>query len=97
MRLAALLGDSWEGHMHAIKAIQALAGMLLVTATRVMATPLLQDPPAKIEVTTRDTHTVWYTNPVWLAIGGLAILFIIVLIVMAARGKDSGPNTTVVR
>jgi hypothetical protein len=79
-----------------MKAIQAIAGLLLVTATKVMATPLMQDPPAKIEVTTTDTHTVWYTNPVWLAIGGLAALVIIALIVMAARGRD-GSNTTVVR
>ena len=36
----------------------------------------------------------WYANPVWIAIGGLALLLVIVLIVMAARG---GGGTTVVK
>ena len=35
----------------------------------------------------------WYANPVWIAIGGLALLVLIVLIVMAARGG----GTTVVK
>jgi hypothetical protein len=85
--------------MRLVKAMQASAAMLVVWATTAVAAPLavLQDPPAKIEVTTNDTHTVWYTNPVWLAIGALALLVIIALIVMAARGRNNGPNTTVVR
>jgi hypothetical protein len=31
----------------------------------------------------------WYANPVWLAIGGLALLLVIALVVMAARGGGS--------
>jgi len=56
---------------------------------------LLQDPTLKVEVQTRATHTVWYTNPMWLAIGGLAALLIIVLAIVATRGREG--NTTVVR
>ena len=35
----------------------------------------------------------WYANPVWIAIGGLGLLFVLVLVVMAARGG----GTTVVK
>lgn len=34
----------------------------------------------------------WYANPVWIAIGGLALLVLVALIVMAGRG-----GTTVVK
>jgi len=83
--------------MRFIKTLLTSAGMLVVTATTAMAAPLalLQDPIVKVEVQTPATHTVWYTNPVWLAIGGLVAVLIIVLAVMASRGR--GSNTTVVR
>jgi hypothetical protein len=35
----------------------------------------------------------WYANPVWMAIGGLAVLVLLVLIVMAVRGG----GTTIVK
>jgi hypothetical protein len=35
----------------------------------------------------------WYANPMWIAIGALAVIVLIVLIVMAARGG----GTTIVR
>jgi len=35
----------------------------------------------------------WYANPVWMAIGGLAVLVLLVLIVMAVRGS----GTTIVK
>jgi len=35
----------------------------------------------------------WYANPMWIAIGGLALLLVLVLIVMVARGG----GTTVVK
>lgn len=83
--------------MHFIKTLLTSAGMLLATAATAMAVPpaLLQDPTLKVEVQTSATHTVWYANPVWLAIGGIVALLIIVLAVVAARGREG--NTTVVR
>jgi hypothetical protein len=36
----------------------------------------------------------WYANPVWMAIGGLAVLVVLVLLVMAVRG---GGGTTIVK
>lgn len=35
----------------------------------------------------------WYANPLWIAVGGLALLVLVLLIVMAARGG----GTTVVK
>jgi hypothetical protein len=35
----------------------------------------------------------WYTNPMWIAIGGLALIVFVALIVMAGRGG----GTTVVK
>ena len=66
------------------------SALVLVTASRAAA--LIQD--AKIEVKTSDSHGTWYTQPVWIAIGVIALILIIVLISMAGRGRS---NTTVVK
>lgn len=71
------------------KLMATVSALMLVTATRAAA--LVQD--AKIEVTTSDRHAAWYTQPVWIAIGVIALILIVVLISMAGRGRD----TTVVK
>lgn len=73
------------------------AGMLVATAATAMAAPVavLQDATLKIDVQTSPTHTVWYTSPMWLAIGGIVVLLVIVLAIFAARGRDGA--TTVIR
>jgi|SwirhirootsSR2_FD_contig_31_12756770_length_299_multi_5_in_0_out_0_1 hypothetical protein len=87
--------------MRVIKTMLASIGLAFATATSAVAAPLaaLQDPqsPVKVDVHTTESHTVWYTDPVWLAIGAVVVLLIIVLAVAAARGRDSGSSTTVVR
>lgn len=80
--------------MRFIKTLLTSAGILFVTAGTAAAA-VLQDPTLKVEVETAPTRTVWYTSPVWLAIGGIVALLIIVLAIMAARGR--GNDTTVVR
>ena len=68
-----------------------LSALLLVTATRAAA--LIQN--AKIEVNTSHGHSgAWYTQPVWIAIGVIALILIVVLISVAGRGRS---NTTVVK
>lgn len=55
-------------------------------------------PPAEVKVdisTSKSGGGTWYTQPMWLAIGGLALLVIILIAVMAARGGRN--NTTVVK
>ena len=70
--------------------LATVSALVLVTATRAAA--LMQD--AKIEVKTSDDHGAWYTQPVWIAIGVIALILIVVLISLAGRGRS---NTTVVK
>ena len=70
------------------------AATALFVAMTVATAPvfaLVQD--AKIEIKTTDSHGAWYTQPVWIAIGIIALVLIIALIAMAGR-RDS---TTVVK
>ena len=84
--------------MRFIKTILTSAGALFATTATAVASAVQdpQAPPIKVDVHTSETHTVWYTDPVWLAVGGLVVLLIIVLAVVAARGRGES-NTTVVR
>jgi hypothetical protein len=46
-----------------------------------------------INVNKGEGSNRWYANPMWIAIGGLALLLVLVLIVMVSRGG----GTTVVK
>ena len=67
----------------------------VAVAPAVLTASGAQDPVIKVEIDTDDSSGRWYVQPVWLAVGGLALLVIIILVVMAARGGRS--NTTVVK
>ena len=86
--------------MRMLKQVMSSAtAMLLAFAVPAMASPLafMQDPPpVKVDITTTESTTTWYTDPLWITIGALAFLLFIVLIVMASRGREGG-TTTVVR
>jgi hypothetical protein len=61
--------------------------------TAATATVLTQpDLPAQVDVDIDTDGGAWYASPVWLAIGGLAVLIVIVLLVLATR---SGGTTVV--
>jgi hypothetical protein len=49
-------------------------------------------PPTRIDVDINDSDGVWYTNPVWLALGAIALIVLVLLIVSASR---SGGTTVV--
>ncbi|MES2124954.1 MAG: hypothetical protein V4503_09755 [Gemmatimonadota bacterium] len=87
--------------MRFFKTLMASAGMLLGTAATAMAAPLmtLQDPasPVQVDVHTTETHTVWYTDPMWIAIGAAVVLLVIILLVVSSRSNSGGSSTTVVR
>jgi hypothetical protein len=87
--------------MRFFKTILTSASMLLASAATAVAAPiaLLQDPqaPVRVDVHTTETHTVWYLEPIWIAVGAVVVLLIIVLAVLAGRGRDSGSTTTVIR
>ena len=78
--------------MRTIKTLLTSLGLVLLTSSTALAM-MLQDPSVRVDIQTTDGSSTWYTNPVWLAIGGLALLLIIVAI-LASRRKS---NTTVVR
>ncbi len=69
--------------------LASAAALLVVTATRAAAA--VQD--AKVEINTHESQGAWYTQPVWIVIGVIALVLIIVLISMADRRN----NTTVVK
>ena len=71
------------------KLMATATALVLTTATRAYA--LVQD--AKIEIKTTDSHSAWYTQPVWIAIGIIALVLVLALIAMAGRRN----NTTVVK
>lgn len=73
--------------------------VLMATAPAAMVTQQQPPPPAQppaINVEVNHGGRGWYANPVWIAIGGLALVVVILMIVMAARGSGPG-GTTVVR
>ena len=83
---------------HDRPAYQPLA--LVATAPAAMVATQQQPPPTppqppQINVEVNRGGRGWYANPVWVAIGGLALVVVILLIVVAARGGNGG--TTVVR
>ena len=67
------------------------ATFLLVSARAALAA----QSPVKVEVTTTESHTVWYADPVWIAIGVVVFLLIVVLLVAGSRSGKS--TTTVIR
>ena len=79
--------------MRVIKTVLASLGLVLLTGVNALA--MAQDPAIKVNVHTDETNSTWYTSPTALVIGGLVVLLIIVLAIMAGRGK--GSTTTVVR
>jgi hypothetical protein len=70
------------------------------TVTAVSVTPAAPIPhvravavqDAKLEVKVDDNRGAWYTQPVWIAIGIIALVLLIVLIISAGRR-----DTTVVK
>ena len=73
------------------------AAAVLPTVTSATLAPMapLQDAKVTVQVNDNTTRTSWYTQPIWLAIGGVALVVIILIAVLMARGGRS--NTTVVK
>lgn len=72
---------------------------VVASVTAVAFTPVtygtlnVRTQDAKVEVDVDDDGGAWYTNPVWIAIGIVALVLIVLLITAAGR-RDS---TTVVK
>ena len=74
-------------------AAPVIAAVATLDAYQATAQPQQQPPQINVEVNRGGGR--WYASPVWIAIGGVALVLVILLIVMAARGGGGG--TTVVR
>jgi hypothetical protein len=48
---------------------------------------------AKVDIDIHHSGNAWWNSPTWLAIGGLAVVVLVVLVIMATRGG----GTTIVR
>lgn len=79
--------------MRYLKTIVSSLGLMLVSSATAVAM-MVQDPPIKVDVSTSEGSTTWYTSPQWLAIIGLALVLLIVIAVMLGRRKRT---TTVIR
>jgi hypothetical protein len=55
-----------------------------------------QNPPQINVEVKREGGGRWYMNPTWMAIGGIALVLLVLIVALAARGSGSG-GTTVVR
>ena len=75
-----------------VPTVSALQTIAIPTATRMVLAVTKQNAP-KIDVKVTDDRGAWYTQPVWIAIGVIALVLIILLIVSAGR-RDT---TTVVK
>lgn|SRR6185295_591531 len=80
-----------RAHAAPVAATATVAALYAVPTATTLAVSAVQD--AKLEVTVNDNKGgAWYTNPVWIAIGIIALVLIIALIAMAGRR-----DTTVVK
>jgi hypothetical protein len=57
----------------------------------------LQVPDKKIDINVTETHSSggrWYRSPLWIAIGSIAAVIVLLLVVLIARGSG---GTTIVK
>jgi hypothetical protein len=73
--------------------VQATDALAATSATAYVDQQGQPTPPIQVDVQTDRGAGAWYTSPVWIAIGVLAVIVILLLIIMAGRGG----GTTVVR
>jgi hypothetical protein len=83
--------------------VVAFLALVAVMCLGPIAIPLLaaaQGQPApsgKLDVDINVGHSggsaAWWTNPIWIAIGAIALVLIVVIIAMASRGS----GTTVIK
>jgi len=85
--------------MGAAPATSSAAAMSTAPAISAASSPVfaLQQVPDKtvnVDINVGHSARAWYKSPVWIAIGALAVIVVLMLIVMAARGSG---GTTIVK
>jgi hypothetical protein len=78
-------------------AAESTTGVMPAVASVTMITQATQSqPPQNVNVDIGvDDGTAWYANPVWIALGLLAIVVVGLVIGMAARGGGGNGSTIV--
>ena len=75
----------------------ALIAVMCLGPLAVPALALAQGQPVQgkldIDINTHSGGGAWWANPIWIAIGAIALVLLILIIVMAARGG----GTTVIK
>jgi len=76
----------------------AAPSMALAASSEYSASVSDQQPQApsgqlEVDIDTNQGGGAWYTSPVWIALGVIALVLLIVLVVLATRGG----GTTIVR
>jgi len=67
--------------------------MRFTTKIMTVAAAFAEPSGVQVDIKTTESHSEWYTHPVWIAIGVIALVLIIALIAMAGRRN----TTTVVK
>jgi len=76
--------------------LQTVGTPTIAATTYALQQPAPKDLNVDINVN-RGGGSVWYRSPVWIAIGALAGVVLLVLIILAVRGSGTGGGTTIIR
>ena len=80
-----------------IASLMLVAAMTLGPAVMPALALAQGQPPVQgkvdVDINTHSSGGAWWTNPIWIAIGVIALVLLIVIIAMAARGS----GTTVIK
>lgn len=72
----------------------AAADLSASHATAIESSVQSEQPTAKLDIDINSNTGRWWASPVWIAIGAIAFIVLVLLIVMAVRG---GGGTTIVK
>src|SRR5215510_2630994 len=91
--LAAVFALAISAPAHANAAASSSAPHMAAASTTVFALQQTPDKQIDININTHRGGGRWYTNPMWIAIGAIAVVVLLLLVILAARGG----GTTIVK
>lgn len=93
-----LLASTTPAHAAPYSDVSTVHAVTVAPVTLTIAAVQESQPPADVKIdisTSKGGGGTWYTQPIWLAVGGLALLVIILIAVLA--GRSGRNNTTIVK
>src|SRR5262245_60068197 len=91
--LAAAFALAMVAPAHANARTSSGAPHLAAPSTTVYALQQTPDKQIDVNINTHRGGGRWYTNPMWIAIGAIAVVVLLLLVILAARGG----GTTIVK